>query len=82
MDAGTITYSRGQLRDVTTAPTVYRSEIWQVHLYVHADHRTTWDISDGKVIACYTESFRKLPRRSHSGWCHDEDITASVPITL
>ena len=82
MDAGTITYSRGQLRDVATAPTVYRSEVWQVHLYVHADHRTTWDISAGKVIACYAESFRKIGRRPHRCWCHDEDCTAPTPITL
>lgn len=82
MNDGDITYSRGQLRDQDTAPTVYRSELWQVHLYVHADHRTTWDISDGKVIACYTESLRKLPRRSFHGWCHDEDANYPIPITL
>lgn len=80
--AGDITYSKGQLQNATERPAVNGPELWHVHYYTHADHRTTWDISAGKVVACYEQSWGKLTRSTHLGWRYTNTTGWPVPITL
>jgi len=74
-----ITYSRGQIRDASSKPAVYGPELWQVHHYVHADHRYTWDISEGKVLECRRESFKLDKRHNYWKWMCDEVVDSPLP---
>ena len=74
-----IKYSRGQLRDMDTKPEVIGPEMWHVHYYIHANHRYTWDISDGKVLECRCESWRIKPRHNHCQWMCDEVCSDPLP---
>jgi hypothetical protein len=79
---GDVLYSYGQNNNLTTAPTVYRSEIWHVHQYTGPLSRYTWDISDGRVLECRHESWGKLARRNHPGWRCDYAADWPCPVTL
>jgi len=76
-----ITYSYGQLQNQANRPTVVGPELWHIHYYIQPNHRTTWDISNQQVIACYAEAWQRN-RRGHMGWCHVRDEAYSAPITL
>jgi hypothetical protein len=79
-EIGKITYSYGQIHDMTERPNVYGADMWQVHSYSHEWHRITWDVSRGRVYASYAETYRM--GRRHFGWQHDRDVTDPLPITL
>ena len=81
-EPGKITYSYGQTHDMTERPTVYGSDMWQVHYYSHEFHRITWDVSNGRVYCAYAESFQKKGRSKHYGWQWDRDVTDRLPISL
>lgn len=77
-----ITYSMGQRHDMTTPPRVTGPDLWHVHQYLHADHRYTWDISNGRVLECRYESFRIDKRRNYWRWMCDEVAVYPLPVAL
>lgn len=80
--AGTITYSHGQLQNVDVRPDVPERELWHIHYYTHPDHRTTWDIAGGKVLACYEQVWGQYPRNKRFGWLFANEAIYPVPIRL
>ena len=77
-----ITYSHCLQNDLPARPVITNHDMWQVHYYTHADHRYTWDISDGRVFECRRESFRLNKRRNRLVWMCDEIVNDPLPIEL
>lgn len=78
-----VTYSRGQLQDQDTRPTITGPELWQVHYYeTHPLHRVTWDISRGKVLDCYEQTWQRQPRRNYDAWTWTRNAAYPLPIAI